>query len=78
MPSASLRKPSPAAVKPFDSGSTTPRLAIILVWRLQVLGRHVEAAGAFLAVLDSRPDDALAHTNLGAALRELGDKSRGA
>ena len=43
---------------------------------LHVLGRHAEAAGAFLAVLESRPDDALAHTNLGAALRELGDNER--
>ena len=76
MPSASSTKPSPTVLKRFASGSTTLPPAIILGWRLHVLGRHVEAAGAFLAVLDSRPDDALAHTNLGAALRELGDKSR--
>ena len=43
---------------------------------LHVLGRHAQAAGEFMAVLESRPDDAMAHTNLGASLRELGDNDR--
>ncbi len=76
MPSASSRKLSRRGSEAIRLGLDDHAARINLGLALQVLGRYAEAAGAFLAVLDSRPDDPLAHTNLGAALRELGDKSR--
>jgi tetratricopeptide (TPR) repeat protein len=57
-------------------GMTEPSVRNNLGLALHVLGRHTEAAGAFLAVLESHPTDALAHTNLGASLQALGDLDR--
>jgi tetratricopeptide (TPR) repeat protein len=57
-------------------GLTDPAARINLGLALHVLGRHAEAAGAFLTVLESQPDDAMVHTNLGATLGALGEQAR--
>ena len=43
---------------------------------LEALGRHAEAAVAFRAALELRPDDAMAHTNLGTALARWTRRTR--
>jgi len=43
---------------------------------LHGLGRHEEAAGAFVWALELRPDDGTFHTNLGTALRAMGEQDR--
>ena len=57
-------------------GLNDPAASNNLGLALHASGRHDEAVGAFLSVLEARPDDAMVHTNLGAALCALGQRDR--